>query len=292
MRHGRYRQMPPATLPPMKTNAFRTALVAVTAGVALHAAPLTVTTAVHTKPDSSSPALTYFKAGTEPTPATGASAGAPAGWMAVELPGPFEGYVENKDLAKSLDVKPGALIRLEPKADAGVLKVAAADDKSTITGIRGKWTQISLEQKLIGYIRMGGAVASGVPAVPPPPTAATPTPSAPLAPPPVAPGIYGVATPGQPVNMVNLGDGGSSSLPRQFAGRFVSTRRPLTPRRPYDYALNDDSGRRYAYLDVSKLLQTDQIEKYLNLHVVVFGTARTSPDGRDFVIQVETLQLK
>ena len=92
--------------------------------------------------------------------------------------------------------------------------------------------------------------------------------------------------------MVNLGDGGSSTLPRQFAGRFISTRRPLAPRRPYDYALNDDAGRRYAYLDVSKLLLTDQIEKYLNLSVVVFGTANNSPDGKDIVIQIETLQLK
>lgn len=113
-----------------------------------------------------------------------------------------------------------------------------------------------------------------------------------MAPPPVAPGVYGVATPGQPVSMVNLGDGGSSSLPRQFAGRFVSTRRPFTPRRPFDFALNDDAGRRFAYLDVSKLLLTDQIEKYLDLQVVVFGPARNSTDGRDIIIQVETLQLK
>ena len=92
--------------------------------------------------------------------------------------------------------------------------------------------------------------------------------------------------------MVNLGDGGSTTLPRQYAGRFVSTRRPLAPRRPHDYALNDDAGRRYAYLDISKLLLTDQIENYVGRSVYVFGTARASADGRDMVIQIETLQLK
>lgn len=272
----------------MKTSRRLSALLLLAASSTI-AAPLAAPTAVHTKPDPTAPTLTYLKAGTVPAPAPGAAA--PAGWLAVALPGPFEGYVENKDLTKSLDVRPGASIRFEPKPDAGVLAIAAASDKTSITGIRGRWTQISLERNLVGFIRTGETPPR--PAPTPAPAAPTHAPGpAPVAPPPVAPGIYGVATPGQPVNMVNLGDGGSSSLPRQFAGRFVSTRRPFTPRRPFDYALNDDSGRRFAYLDVSKLLQTDQIEKYLDLPVVVFGTARNGPEGRDIIIQVETLQLK
>lgn len=260
------------------------------------AAPLTVTTAVHTKPDVNAPAITFLKAGSEPVAASGANASAPAGWMAIELPGPFEGYVENKDLAKSLDVKPGASIRMQPKADAGVLAIAEKGDKAEITGLRGKWTQISLSKNLIGYIKLSG----GAPALPPVATApATRAPApapapggAPASAPPVAPGVYGVTSPGQAAPMVNLGDGGSSTLPRQFAGRFVSTRRPFTPRRPYDYALNDDAGKRYAYLDISKLLLTEQIEKYIDHPVVVYGTARNSPDGKEIVIAVETLQLK
>ena len=113
-----------------------------------------------------------------------------------------------------------------------------------------------------------------------------------MAPAPVAPTAYGPAEAGRPAPMVDLGDGGGAALPRQFVGRFVSTRRPLTPRRPYDYALNDDAGKRYAYVDVSKLLMTDQIEKYLNHSVVVFGTAKTTVSGREFVIEVESLQLR
>jgi hypothetical protein len=272
----------------MKTSRRLTALFLL-AATGVFAAQLAAPAAVHTKPDQTAPTLTYLKAGTVPTPAPNASA--PAGWQAVEIPGPFEGYVENKDLTKSLDVRAGASIRFEPKLNAGVLAIATASDKTSITGIRGKWTQISLEKNLVGYLRMGEATARPAPS--PAPTApASPPAPAPVAPPPVAPGVYGVATPGQPVAMVNLGDGGSSSLPRQFAGKFVSTRRPFTPRRPYDYALNDDSGRRFAFLDVSKLLQTDQIEKYLDLPVVVYGTARNGPEGRDIIIQVETLQLK
>lgn len=283
----------------MKTNLAAALLLA--AVQAALAAPLTTTTAVHTKPDTSSPAITFLKAGTEPVAAPGSVATTPAGWMAIEVPGPFEGYVANADLTKSLDVKEGASIRIQPKTDAGVLTLAKKDDKTSITGLHGRWTQIKLERNLTGYIQIGG-VPGYMPPIATTPASAAPRPSdtaaassrapATPAPAPVTPSVYGISTPGQAAPMVNLGDGGATTLPRQFAGRFVSTRRPFTPRRPYDFALNDDAGKRYAYLDVSKLLQTDQIEKYIDHSVVVYGAARGTADGKDIVIQVETLQLK
>lgn len=290
----------------MKTNLLRSALFLAAAGIAA-AAPLTETTAVHTKPDMMSPAITYLKAGTEPVAASSAMANTPAGWMAVELPGPFEVYVENKDLTKALDVRPGAPMRLAPKADGAVLAVAEKGEKINITGLRGRWTQLSLERKFVGYISVGSPATTTAPVATTPagrsvpvvpaatgPAAVTPAPipAAPLSPAPVAPAAYGVSTPGQPAPMVNLGDGGASSLPRQFAGKFTTTRRAMAPRRPYDWALNDDSGRRYAYVDVSKLLQTEQIEKYANRQVFIFGTVRGTADGKDLVIDAESLQLR
>lgn len=281
----------------MKTKILSLATFVLSAAVAL-AAPLTETTAVHTKPDQNSPAVTFLKAGAEPVPVADAMASTPAGWLAVELPGPFEAYVLNKDLTKGLDVKVGANIYLAPKADAGVLTVAAKDDKCTLTGLHGKWTQIKLERKLTGYIHVGGT-AGYVPAIATTPATAAPAPATPSSPanapmsaPPVAPGVYGVAQAGHAAPMVNLGDGGASTLPRQFAGKFVSTRSPFKPRRPYDWALADDAGKRYAYLDISKLLLTDQIENYVNHSVVVFGAAKNTPDSKEIVIVVETLQLK
>jgi hypothetical protein len=259
----------------------------------VHATPLTETAAVHTKPDASSPAIAYLKAGTEPVAASGLVANTPAGWLAIELTGPFEGYVLNKDLTKALDVKPGAPIYLAPKFDAPVLTLSAKGDKTTITGLRGKWTQISLEKKLTGYVNLGGTPGYL------PPIATAPAGAASVAvnngaiasPAPVAPMAYGVAGPGQPAPTMSMGDS-ASTLPRQFAGRFASTRSPFKPRRPFDWALNDDAGKRYAYLDISKLLLTEQVEKFVGHSVVVFGAAKATGDGKDIVIQVESLQLK
>lgn len=259
-------------------------LAAVGAG-SLLGAPLAVPTAVHTKPDASSPAITFLKAGTEPSAALNAPADLSPGWIAVELPGPFEGYVENKDLTKSLDVKPGTPIRLAPKADAGVLTVAEKGDKVTISGLKGKWTQLSVEKKITGFANVGGT--TGLPAV-----AATPAAGGLTGTLPAAPAVQTSTQPGQAAPSMSSGDGGSSVLPRQFAGRFVSTRRAFAPRRPYEFALNDDAGKRYAYVDTSKLLLTEQIEKYIDKKVVVFGAAKPVPDTKDIVIIVETLRLQ
>jgi hypothetical protein len=271
----------------MKTKLATLAVFLATAA-ALGAAPLAGTTAVHTKPDESSPAITYLKAGTDPIPASGTVASTPAGWLAIELPGPFEGYVLNKDLTKSLDMKPGANIYVAPKDNAGVLTVAEKSDKTSITGLHGRWTQIKLERTLIAYVNIG-ATPGYMPPIATTPAGAAPAPD--MSPAPVAPGVYGTAAAGQAAPTVAMGDS-ASALPRQFAGKFVSTRNPLRPRRPYDWALNDAAGKRYAYLDVSKLLLTEQIEKYADHQVVVFGTARGTADGKEIVIAIETLQLK
>lgn len=273
----------------MKTKFLALASLLLAAASLASAAPLMAPTAVHSKPDDKSPTIAVLSAGTQAVTAAG-TAGVPSGWMAVELPGPFTGYVQNKDLAKSLDVTPGAPIYLAPKADAGVLTLAEKDDKTTIDGVLGKWSRVSLTKKIVGYIRVGSAEPT-LPAIATAPAIAapnntTPTPMTP----PVAPVAHGVTAPGQAVPTIAMDSG--AGLPRSFQGRFVSTRRPLTPRRPYDWALNDDAGKRYAYLDVSKLLQTEQIEKYADHMVVVYGTTKPSPDGKDILIQVESLQLK
>jgi hypothetical protein len=272
----------------MKTK-FSLLAALLASAVASIAAPLPGTTAVHTKPDISSPAVTYLKAGTEPVVAQDALATTPAGWLAVELPGPFEGYVLSKDIQKSLDVRVGASIRLLPKPESGELATMAAADKAEITGLHGKWTQIRLEKKITGYINIGNAPGYL------PPIATTPAPStkapAPMAAAPVAPTVYGTTAAGKPAP-VSLADSGSISLPRLFQGKFVSTRSPFHPRRPYDWAVVDDAGSRYAYLDITKLLLTEQIESYVNHQVVVYGAAKAVSGGKDIVIEVESLQLK
>jgi hypothetical protein len=266
----------------MKTNHLVTLLglslaVCVAGTPALLAVPLTGTTAIQTKPDTKAPAIGFLNAGTDPVAATHFNGILPSGWMAVELPGPFEGYVTNNDITKNLDVIPGSAIRMEPKADATVLTTMDKADTAT----KGKWIQIEVKKKIVGYINLTPA-ASASSAM----TATTASTAMPVA------SSSSTATVGRPAPAIDLGDGGSAALPRQFQGKFVSTRRPLAPRRPYDYQLNDEAGVRVGYLDVSKLLQTERIEKYVDRTVVVYGTAKNDADAKAVVIRAESLQLK
>jgi len=254
------------------------------------AVPLTSTSAVHLKPEAGSPTITFLKAGTEPVPARQQLATTPAGWLAVELSGPFEGYVQNKDILKSLDLRTGASIFLAPKTDSAAFTTMEPGDKAEITGLRGKWTQVRITKKLTGYIQLAAVnVAPAASASATAPKAAAP---APVAPPPVPATAYGVTTVGKPAPVVGLSDNTGVALPRLFQGKFVSTKSAFKPRRPYDWALNDDAGTRYAYLDISKLLLTDQIENYVDHTVVAYGAAKPVPGTKDIVIEVESLQLK
>lgn len=262
------------------------------APVLLTAAPLGRSTPVHAKPDANAAVITVLAASTEAPAPSGEPA--PAGWTAVQLAGPHEVYVDNKDITKSLDVKPGAAYRVRPSSDAPALATAAEGDPVEITGLRGRWTQLQLNRAVTGYAQLSGS-ASPAPAT----AAATGGPSAPQAatnaaasttpaPTPAAP----AAGPGRPAPGSNTSDAGIAALPRLFEGKFVSTRAPFRPRRPYDFAIEDSSGARIAYVDLSKLLLTDQIENYVNQTVAVYGVARAVPDTKDIVITVESLQLR
>jgi len=267
---------------------MKTKIALLAAGLAaaahLAAAPLTATTAVHVRPNEAAAVVSYLKAGSEPVAAAVVDfANMPAGWMAVELTGPFEAYVRNGDLEKSLNVRPGAPFHQQPDPESAVLTTMERGDKAEITGLRGKWTRMSLDKKIVGYIRLADPPAN--PAIAPA--------QEPFAPAPLAPAAYGSAgSASQPATAVQPGESGASDLPRLFQGKFASSKRLFAPRRPYDYQLNDDDGIRYAYLDLSNLLLTDSIEKYTNHVVVVYGTMKTVPNTKEVVIVVESLQLR
>lgn len=264
------------------TKSLFTLFAAALTGLTAYAAPLKSPTAVHTQPNSNAAVLKVLAPGTEPEPApTEIMAATPAGWQAVQIAGPFEGYVRNSDIDKGLHVKAGSSIYLKPANDSGVLAIIDAGDKTTITGLHGKWTQINLEKKVVGYVQATASVSvkTDTPMLVDVPAKNTGTPP---------PAVTAPA----PVRTYQSTGSDGAILPRLFQGTFVSTRRPFTPRRPYDWQINDAAGVRYAYLDISKLLLTEQIEKYTDREVVVYGVPTALPDGKNIVIKVESLRLK
>jgi hypothetical protein len=268
-------------------------LITLLAASGLSAAPLPKTMAVHTSPNASSPTVAVLNAGTEPVLATSGTP-APGGWTAVELAGPHEVYVQNKDIMKSLDIKPGSNLYTAPKIDAPVLTVMAKGDVAEISGLHGRWTQVKLQKKIIGYIgddsaaspvvvAAGAGMASSINA----PAGVNATqPSA--APSPVQ--VY--SGPGQAAPAAGtLNPVAAAALPRMFEGTFVPAKRFLAYK-PYEYQLNDRSGQRYAFLDVSRLPKAEPVDKYLNRVVTVYGAAKAIENTKDIVIEVDTIQAR
>lgn len=274
----------------IRWTSLRLPVVALATASFLAAVPLSEPTPVHVKPDAAAAAFTVLKAGGQATLVSPQPASLPLGWAAVTLAGPHEVYVQNKDITKSLDVRPGAELRQAPKSDAPVLTLANAGETLDIIGLHGRWTQLKLARPLTGYIRVPSA-SLPLSSTPRPAVTDSAAPPAPLAPPPVRAAAQG-ATPGEASAAVSLGESAGDAVPRIFQGRFISTRSPFRPRRPYDWALADESGSRFAYLDVSRLLQTEPIENYTGRTVAVLGAARAVPGTKDFVIIVESLQLR
>lgn len=257
----------------MKTKLILVSL-AFTAG-RLAADTLATDTAVFIQTDPKAPVIARLKAGSTVTTV----GEAPAGWRRIEVSGPFEAYVMNRDVTKGLEVRPGANIYSAPRKDAPVMTVAAAGDKSEVTGLHGiDWVQIKLEKTLQGFIAIGETANTPPPA--PRPLPAVAAPAAPVGP---------LAAPGRPVAMT----GDTTDLPRLFAGKLVLARRPIfNPNPPYDYQLTDASGRRFAYVDTKRLLLTDKIESYLEREITITGTVRNTVDGKDLVISAESMSLK
>jgi hypothetical protein len=232
---------------------------------------LTTDTAVFAQADAKSAVLVRLKSGYSIT----VVGEAPVGWKRVEVNTPLEAYVHNRDITKALEVKPGSNIYVAPKKDAQVLSVYAPGDKIEITGLKGDYCQVKLQKKIQGFIATA-EIAN---------TPATTAPMAPVAP---APAPGSVTTPGRPMPM----GGNTADMPRMFAGRFVLAKRLLNPNPLYDYQLMDATGRRFAYIDTKRLLLTNKIESFIDRDIAVTGTIRNTVEGKDLVIDAESMQLK
>jgi hypothetical protein len=263
----------------------------------LRAVTLDAPLPAYASPDSQAPILGTARAGTLVTAGT-----APSGWAAISLEGPHTVYVTQKDTLKNFEVRPGAAYLAQPRPDAPVVGLAGDQDAAEFADIAGRYNKFSLKKTITAYVSLAPADAAPVAPIAPvagTPPVAEPAP-APVAAAPAAPALMedltgslnndipaaSATTPGQSAQL------GEPRLARTFFGVVASTRSALRPSRPYDFQLSDASGARIAYLDISRLLLTEQIEAFIDRPVALFGTAEPLGSGREIVIRVETLKLQ
>ena len=242
-----------------------TLILALAAAAVLSADPLERDATVYAQPDPASSVLGTLPKGTSPELA---ASDAPDGWLAVLVPGPHEVYVRNGDLGKDLNIKTGSSLYIAPDTSAPVIGTMESGDRAELKGLRGDWTLFSFNDPVKGFIKL----------------------AAPIALTPAAPAQASGAQPPRPAGS----DITPSGMPRFLEGRFKPTRSFLGFHQPYNFQLVDKNGDRIAYLDISRLLQTDKIDNYDDRLVIVYGTAHKLEDAhrKGIVIEVESLHLK
>jgi len=286
--------------------------------LALRAAPFASDTLVHSAPDATARVTGTLAAGTVPPPVTSPLVVAlPPGWQAVEHSDVQTCWVRDNDLDKELNIKPGTLLHAAPSAESPVTGTMAAGDINDLTDVKGRWTQMRHAKRTIGYIETSAddvaekwrelpAPVKGEQDAPPTLQAAKPASGASAST--ISPQTLAALTQPQPrpqsqttatattiVTATATSTVRASAPPpavRGFEGTFATTRRAFVTRRPYEYQLNDSTGERFAYLDLSAMPANQRAETYEGKAIIIYGTMLPMPVTKDIVIKVESLQLK
>ena len=92
------------------------------------------------------------KAGTKNATASGL---APSGISEIPTSGLVEGYVQNSDITRGLELQERAHIYSAPRKDATLLAVATSGEKIDIRGLEGDWARIDFHKNRVVPVAIG-----------------------------------------------------------------------------------------------------------------------------------------
>jgi hypothetical protein len=234
-------------------------------------------------------------------------AAAAEGWRAVEVSGPFRGFVMQSDLDKTGAVPPGAPILSEPSEDAHILTFAEKGDSIDITS-KGDWTEVTFSKPLMLYFKEekqetagqmeetggepgeSGAPSSVAPVVIAPVATETRASTATATPEPEEEPVI-VLPPTEVLPPERVTPPPAREIAEIFEGTFrpSGSRLRLLPA-PYPYELVASDGSRIAYLDLSKTLLQGLPQDYFNSQVAVYGMLTEDGNPRRLVIRVHQMR--
>ena len=201
------------------------------------------------------------------------------GWYWLGYQGDFKGFVELKEVAKDLSVRPGALVYLRASSKSPVLTVITAEDAAELIYAED-WAEISFSKSLPLYFKHPSknlpvlsfedeAIET---------TEAQPDGSTQVSIPGIVPSVY--ANPS------------IESPPRYFEGILENSTGWIGKKPKFKYQLVTARGKRIAYVDIASLLVTKPILFYLDKKVLIYGGAIGLDDSRQIVVYARTMRLR
>lgn len=294
----KFRLMPTIT---KHSSLFARASVAVlvcTAAVSLaSAATINFEAPLRLKPEDSAPALATLPPGSSITALARDERAAegidnlPGGWVAIRYSGPITGYVLSKSVGKDFSLRPGAIVRAAPSAEAPLVAMVSDKERGEEVSTEGEWSKCVVRKEMVLFLNSvppeSRASLTEVPPATRPaetaPAVAT-TPQKPTRPETTAAPPPETKPAPAPPHVVN-------ATPRAFQGTLMRTRRILGRGPKLDYQLVDESNRRIALLDMSALLLTEPLESFEGRMVSIYGPGMAQDGVDDMIIRVETLRI-
>jgi hypothetical protein len=195
---------------------------------------------------------------------------------------PVTAWIEASQLGADGQITPGAALRDSGDAAAAVVGSYKSGDAFAIQRIQGDWVQIRVYAP--GTQPPAPVAVAPVVAAPAP---VAPIQEAPVAVAPTAPSASVVTSPSAPVLLPD------DFVPvRTFSGTLERTRGFIWTTPPSKFELIDKDGYRVAFLNLSTLMKTVDIERAVGRPVQVSGTVVAIRRGKDVLMTVESLVLR
>lgn len=181
------------------------------------------------------------------------------GWQPVYYHGVFDVYVDNNDIGKDLNAKPGSPYHLAPEKTAPSLAIATKKDKVDILSVDTWFCKMKLETIVVGYIPSSSIEAGSIvnnlpPAVPPQIEASTAT------------------------------------AITELVGRFEKTGLVGRTRTGLSYKLTGPTGKPLAFIDTTDVPERIQIDEFLTREVRISGFLEQSEDGSDVILKAKSIK--
>ena len=201
------------------------------------------------------------------------------GWYWLGYQGDFKGFVELKEVAKDLSVRPGALVYLRASSKSPVLTVITTEDAAELIYAED-WAEISFSKSLPVYFKHPSKT---LPVLifedePNKTTRAQPDGSTPVSIPGIVPSVY--ANPSVEIP------------PRYFEGILENATGWIGKKPKFKFQLVTGRGKRIAYVDITSLLVTKPIIYYLGKKVLIYGGAIGLDDSKEIVVYARTMRLR
>ena len=196
--------------------------------------------------------------------------------------------MENKEINKGLEAKPGAAVHVRPEKDSPVLTTIEEGDKTELVEAFD-WAEIKFSKSLTVYFYRKPKEPEPVEEPPPPPAPVEELEvESPGATPPV-PDEEIIQLPqalvDSPTEIPNP--------PRYFEGILKTTGTPLgLAKKAYPLQIIGEGGKRIAFIDTKNLLISSAVENYIGKGVVVYGEAVRAAKSNQVVVKARTLRLK